>query len=195
LLLYRFREEDLQAKVDLSDPYIYFYQKTIYTLQTLGEFRVLIATVPKPGVLQRHNVHIVFMLYTSFKGLQVCIPFLPLSSSESFWGTILPLNIDKLQEYTVYIFNILRHWADWREHFESLEVGVRLDIGVSLENNCYRFFVNEITRFQQGNWFPMVDAPFYYQYPAVLARVLDTYFPKPVDKGIEENVLCSNTLL
>jgi hypothetical protein len=110
--LYQFREEDLQAKVDLSNPYIYFYQETIYILQILGEFCILITTIPKQEALQGHEVYIVFMLYTSFKGSQVYIPFLPLSSSESFWGTILLLNIDKLQEYTVYIFNILRQQAD-----------------------------------------------------------------------------------
>jgi len=177
LLLCRLREEDPQAKVDLSDPHVYFHQETMHTLQTLGEFRVLITTVPKCGALRGREAHIVFMLCTSFKGLWARTPFLPLSGSESFWGIILPLNIDKLREYAVYIFNAIRQRADWREHFESLEVGVRLDIGVSSENNCHRFFVNEITRFQQGNWFSTVDAPPHHQYPAALARALDAYFP------------------
>jgi hypothetical protein len=177
LLLYQLREEDPQAKVDLSNPYIYFYQETIYTLQTLREFRVLITTIPKRRALRGREVYIVFILYTSFEGSLAYTPFLPLSGSESFWGTIIPLNIDKLREYTVYIFNALRQRADWREHFESLEVGVRLDIGMSPENNYHRFFVNEITRYQQGNWFSTVDTPLYYQYLAAFTRALDTYFP------------------
>lgn len=177
LLLCRLREEDPQAEVNISDPHVYFHQETVHTLQTLGEFRVLITTVPNREALRGRQAHIVFMLCTSFKGSLARTPFLPLSGSESFWGTILPLNIDKLREYAVYIFNALRQRPDWREHFESLEVGVRLDIGVSPENNCHRFFVNEITRFQQGNWFSTVDAPPHQQYPAALARALDAYFP------------------
>ena len=177
LLLCRLREEDPQVEVDHADPHVYFHQETVHTLQTLGEFRVLITTVPNREALRGREAHIVFMLCTSFNGSLARTPFLPLSGSESFWGTIPPLDIDKLREYAVYIFNALRQRADWREHFESLEVGVRLDIGVSPEDNCHRLFVNEITRFQQGNWFSTVDAPPHHQYPAALARALDAYFP------------------
>ena len=40
----------------------------------------------------------------------------------------------------------LRARSDWREHFETLEIAVRVDVGVSSGEHGFRFFVNEITR-------------------------------------------------
>ena len=59
-----------------------------------------------------------------------------------------PLRSSDLTRFALYVYVHLRGRKDWKEKFESLEVGVRLDIGVGEDprTNAKRFFVNEITR-------------------------------------------------
>lgn len=83
---------------------------------------------------------------------------------------IHPLTMNDLHEFALYIYDSLRRRSDWKEHYESLEIGVRLDIGVSTSDETEkgkgkegktkaddrgekRFFVNEITRFYQADYF------------------------------------------
>jgi hypothetical protein len=59
----------------------------------------------------------------------------------------------RLTGYALTAFERLRRRRDWKKHCGSLEVGVRLDIGVSSEEEGSRFWVNEITREWHADWF------------------------------------------
>lgn len=111
-----------------------------------------------------------------------------------------PRDAGDLNEFALYIYSRLRARDDWRERFESLEVGVRLDIGISSPDVGFsstrsrenreklrlgngeeekRFFVNEITRFYAADYFsqqtlgaPQQEVCFRY------AEGIDGYFSK-----------------
>ena len=58
------------------------------------------------------------------------------------------LRLADLELFTLYIFDAFRNREDATEKFESLDVGVRLDIAISPRRT---FFVNEITRTRDGD--------------------------------------------
>jgi hypothetical protein len=59
----------------------------------------------------------------------------------------------ELEQFAMYVFDALRNRSDWSENYASLEVGVRLDIGVSLASDQRQYFVNEITRIYEVDIF------------------------------------------
>jgi len=59
----------------------------------------------------------------------------------------------ELEDFALYIFDALRNRPDWPSNYESLEIGVRLDIGISPVSGCCRYFVNEITRIYEADFF------------------------------------------
>ena len=65
------------------------------------------------------------------------------------------ISLSSLHTYALYIYSRLRSSEEWREQFESLEMGVRLDVGVGTTRGLEkkRFFVNEITRFYGADYF------------------------------------------
>ena len=62
-------------------------------------------------------------------------------------------DLEELKEFAMYVFNALRNRSDWSTKYESLEVGVRLDIGVSFVGGHRQYFVNEITRIYEDDIF------------------------------------------
>lgn len=72
-------------------------------------------------------------------------------------NTFHPLRLRDLHDFALYIYERLRAREDWAAHYESLEVGVRLDVGVGFEGGKEggqkRFFVNEVTRVYGADFF------------------------------------------
>ena len=71
---------------------------------------------------------------------------------------VQPLGASDLHAFALHVFSSLRRRNDWKTHFESLEVGVRLDIGIATESKKRgkiekKFFVNEILRFYCADYF------------------------------------------
>lgn len=62
-------------------------------------------------------------------------------------------DLEGLRSFAMYIFGALRNRANWSSSFESLEIGVRLDIGVSLAGGMRQYFVNEITWIYEADFF------------------------------------------
>ncbi|KAJ5042648.1 hypothetical protein J3E74DRAFT_422827 [Bipolaris maydis] len=56
-------------------------------------------------------------------------------------------------EFALFVFEALRARPDSMLVFESLEVGVRLDIGLAYIDTVNKFFVNEITRWYGAHYF------------------------------------------
>jgi len=162
---------------------LYFHQQTVSGFQEVGEFRVLIATMPSSRGLRNREPIIESIIHTSFKGEFECAPFFPLTGCEALWLDIAPLDICKLREFALFVFTALRSRQDWKEHFETLEVGVRLDISVCL-GTLPRFFVNEITRIQQGCWYSTSGSPPYLGFASAFARALNSYFPPPAGEAV-----------
>lgn len=51
------------------------------------------------------------------------------------------------------MFEALRDRPDWFTNLESLEVGARVDVGVTTMGDSCRFFVNEVTRIYEADFF------------------------------------------
>lgn len=66
---------------------------------------------------------------------------------------ISPLTLNDLHAFALYVYGRLRGREDWEVGYESLEVGVRLDVGVGKGRKRKRFFVNEITRVYAADFF------------------------------------------
>jgi len=62
-------------------------------------------------------------------------------------------DLRELEEFALYNFDALRNRPDWSTNYESLEIGVRVDVGVSLADRQRRYFVNEITRIYEADVF------------------------------------------
>jgi hypothetical protein len=154
---------------------VFFHQEMISGFDLIGGFRVLIATTPSPRGLRNRKPIIESIIHLRYKGASACTPYFALTGCEALWLEIAPLNILKLNEFALFVYESLRMRLDWKEHFETLEVGARLDIGVSL-GLTPRFFVNEITRFQQGSWHSTSAAPPYLRFASAFTRALNDYF-------------------
>jgi len=165
-----------EAQPDDLDNRIFFHQEMISGFDKVGEFRALIATTPNSKGLRNREPIIESIIHLRYKGASARTPCFALTGCEAIWLEIAPLNIFKLREFALFVYESLRKRSDWREHFETLEVGVRLDIGVCL-GSPPRFFVNEITRFQQGCWYSNSAAPPYLGFASAFARALNDYFP------------------
>lgn len=81
--------------------------------------------------------------------------------------------LQELHEFALYVYGALRRRPDAKLYYETLEVGVRLDIGVFNGH----FFVNEITRWLEADWFSEVTVETPYmrvcaEFAEALARFL-----------------------
>ena len=167
-----------ESQPEFIEPRLYFHQEMISGFDKIGEFRALIATKPNPRCLRNREPIIESIIHLRYKGASACTPCFALTGSEAFWLEISPLDIFKLRESALFVYEALRKRPDWKKHFETLEVGARLDISVCL-GAPPRFFVGEITRFQQGSWHSNSAAPPYLGFASAFARALNDYFPPP----------------
>jgi hypothetical protein len=87
-----------------------------------------------------------------------------------------------VEEFALYVFNALRNRSDWSTRYESLDVGVRLDVGVSLSGGHHQYFVNEITRIYEADIFAeWLAQPGTHVCKAVW-RAIDDVFMMPSDR-------------
>ena len=96
---------------------------------------------------------------------------------------VRPLGLADLHAFALYVYGRLRARDEWGERYESLEMGVRLDVGVGREGRGgKRFFVNEITRFYGADYFSQhtLGAP-QQEVCWAFAEAVDGYFG--ADKG------------
>jgi hypothetical protein len=93
-----------------------------------------------------------------------------------------PLTQEDLDAFALYFYERLRALDDWKEKFETLEAGVRLDIGIAVDpiSGEKRFFVNEITRFYSADFFSQqtLEPPGHRTCHA-FAEAIHNYFPLP----------------
>jgi hypothetical protein len=123
----------------------WFHQEFISTLPKC-EFRVFIATKPSKESLRSRIGYVIAVAKTTFIGLRQALAVRAIVAED-----LEPLLAQSdLENFALFVFEGLRARADSMINFESLEVGVRLDIGVA---NSGLFFVNEITRLYGAHFF------------------------------------------
>jgi hypothetical protein len=132
-----------------SDRYVWFHQEYVPSLVDFGEFRVFLR-----GNRIINAARTCFEWSSEPKKLAVS----PLLPNEHFtWFSSDPeeqlKKRDELYTFAQFVRSRLLMRSDAKEHFASLRIGVRLDIGVSELSPNGRFFVNEITRFTSADQF------------------------------------------
>jgi len=124
-------------------------------LRSEGEFRVFITTREDTSGLRRRKGMVAEMVHTlELPDKELVVTVL---RPDSVWRDgSHEYNVNdlrELEEFALYIFDALRNRPDWSTNYESLEIGVRVDIGVSLADRQRRYFVNEITRIYEADVF------------------------------------------
>jgi hypothetical protein len=130
---------------------IWFHQEEVTSLRTYGEFRVFFVKDEIVGAVRTG-----FEDREGEKNMAVQ----PLSASDFNWYSN---NLEeqkyiwsRLYAFAAYIRAHLLRRHDSREHYRSLRVAVRIDIGVSLLNPDGRFFVVEVARFAGATFFSQI---------------------------------------
>jgi hypothetical protein len=131
-----------------SGGWVWFHQEIVDTFDKIGEFRVFLTTEPSSnGGLRGLREKVIHVCKTLFDNGTI----LPQEATPEDLSACPSLSMDLLREYAVRTYRRIRERDGWREAFESLEIGVRLDICVS--PNREGFFVNEITRWWMADFF------------------------------------------
>ena len=132
-------------------PERWFYQEHIPSFQDPGEFRVFIVTKDDPSALRRRRGHINHSILTHFADSEDIVP---VALAGPHWMKIQQkyptLTPAALEQFALHVFDALRNREDAAAKFESLDVGVRLDIAISPLGSL---FVNEITRIWDADFF------------------------------------------
>ena len=137
----------------------WFHQEYVETLQTLGEFRVFIrspTTYAEQGEIICVARTRVEWETKAFAARQVDVLNDFKWCCDGGQGEANETVRSKFQElcaFALHTYSSLRQRHDGHECYESLEIGVRLDIGVSELSPKGRFFVNEITRWHAADFF------------------------------------------
>ena len=147
-----FRTSSIESVVDLHvGPERWFYQERIPSFQDPGEFRIFIVTTDDPSALRRRRGQIIHSVLTHFAHNGHIVP---VALEGQHWVEIQQkysnLTPAALEQFALHIFDALRSREDATANFESLDVGVRLDIAISPLGT---FFVNEITRIWDADFF------------------------------------------
>ena len=166
-----------------ASSFVWIGQEYIPSLKEFGEFRVFIAAKPRRGSLRGRTGYISHTVLTTWlEGnsgeIIVRVPDIKTWIS----ADCQPLTQEDLDEFALYFYERLRALDDWKEKFETLEAGVRLDIGIAVDpiSGEKRFFVNEITRFYSADFFSQqtLEPPGHRTCHA-FAEAIHNYFPVP----------------
>ncbi|KAL1582198.1 hypothetical protein WHR41_09193 [Cladosporium halotolerans] len=133
----------------------WFHQEFVKGLRQFGEFRVFIVTAKDITATRGRKgkvIEVVHTLELADRELVVTV----LSSCASFPGpteTHQGIHIQQVKHFAFYAFETLRSRSDWFTVFESLEVGARIDVGVTMSGDVAQPFINEVTRIYEADFF------------------------------------------
>jgi hypothetical protein len=133
----------------------WFHQEFVAGLRSEGEYRVFIITRNDTLAPRQRKGVVMEMVHTLELPDKELVVTVLRPNSMLRDGPCQHNNNDltELEEFAMYVFDALRNRSDWSTKYESLEVGVRLDIGVSLASGKRQYFVNEITRIYEADVF------------------------------------------
>jgi hypothetical protein len=171
-----FTENDQEVQLQNTSERMFFHQEMVSGFDKIGEFRAIIVTRCNPSGLRNREGYVALIDHIRYKRGNPCTPTFALTGSEALWLEIAPLTIDNVHECALFVHDELRKRPDWKEHFETLEVAVRLDMSVFM-GSPPKIFVNEITRFLQGSWHSNSGPQPYLGVASAIAKALNDYFP------------------
>lgn len=133
----------------------WFHQEFVQDLRRIGEFRVFVVTVSDTSATRGRRGVVVEVVHTlELEDRELVVTVLPSSPAWSGGDTTYnEIDVYELKRFALHVFHALRDRPDWDTNFESLEIGARLDIGVSMIGGICRYFVNEITRLYEADFF------------------------------------------
>jgi hypothetical protein len=154
----------------------------VQDLRRIGEFRVFIVTVSDTLATRGRRGVVVEVVHTlELEDRELVVTVLP--SSPAWPGgdtTYNKVDVYELKRFALHVFHALRDRPDWDTNFESLEIGARLDIGVSMTGGACRYFVNEITRLYEADFFAeWLSQPGTHICRAVAAALEEVFFLGP----------------
>lgn len=133
----------------------WFHQEFVEGLQQIGEFRVFIVTVKDATATRGRSGEVIEVVHTlELKDRELVVTVLTSGLMKrgtcDTWGKV---DLQELKRFALYVFEALRRRPDWLANFESLEVGARVDVGISMMDDSCHYFVNEITRIYEADFF------------------------------------------
>lgn len=133
----------------------WFHQEFVEGLQRTGEFRVFIVTVSDVAATRGRRGEVVEVVHTiELEDRELVVTVL---TPDSIWSkkpnTYAEADLQELKRFALYVFGALRDRPDWSTNFESLEIGARMDVGVTTMRGLCQFFVNEVTRIFEADFF------------------------------------------
>lgn len=133
----------------------WFHQDFVEGLRRIGEFRVFIVIVSDATAPRGRRGRVVEVLHTlELEDRELLVTVL---ISRSIWpnkpNTDNEIDLGELKRFALYVFSALRDRSDWSTNFESLEVGARVDVGIATVGKVCRYFVNEVTRIYEADYF------------------------------------------
>lgn len=152
----------------------WFHQEYVESLINIGGFRVVVTTVSDANALRGRRCKVSEIFHT-FDNQETSMLVSVLDERSDFVMSG-GRTVQELKAFTVDVCEMLRARSDWKEHFETLEIGVRLDVGISSEQDGSRFFVNEIIRIFYGDLFSYYTASPYVGICKAIARAAGDHF-------------------
>lgn len=133
----------------------WFHQEFVEGLRKLGEFRVFIVTVQDTTARRGRRGRVLQVVHTiELPDRELVVTVLgPGGSWPDELGTSEKIDLDELRAFALYVCEALRTRSNWSTSFESLEVGARVDVGVALLDSVPKYFVNEVTRIYEADFF------------------------------------------
>jgi len=91
------------------------------------------------------------------------------------------ITLKGVEDYALSVYDALRSQEDSLKRYESLEIGIRLDIGISPKSSwacSAQLFINEITRWYDASFFStrLCNSP-YDQICQRYTEAINSYFP------------------
>jgi hypothetical protein len=139
------------SRVVKSSKPIWFHQEEVPALMEFGEFRIFFVKDQIVGAIR-----------TKFEDVieKRVIAAIPVSLADFYWYSNEPEKQEykwsRLYYHATLIREKLLERRDAPEHYRSLRVAVRIDIGVSELTPEGKFFAGEVARFAGATWFSKI---------------------------------------
>ena len=134
----------------------WFHQQYVESFQESGEFRVFVATRRDKNGIRGRRTYVVEIIHTYWGPNDTIVTTTLGQQSDSELLQYSGVGVRKLGDLRTNVLSItdkVRERPDWKEKFESMEIGGRIDISISPASYGHQFFVNEITREWYGDYF------------------------------------------
>ena len=134
----------------------WFHQQYVPSFKEAGEFHVFVATCRDKKGIRGRRAYVVEIIHTYYGPNDTSVTTTLGQQSDSELLRYSGVGVRKLGDLCTHVLSItdkVRERPDWKEKYESMEVGGRIDISISPASYGHEVFVNEITREWYGDYF------------------------------------------